>query len=270
MNLIDRPNHFRGVAAILRSAATRLIVPRWQCLRSGDVDEKSPGEWVTIVDREVEEEVTTALLRLLPNSVVVGEERCAEMPGLLDCIEHGPVWLVDPLDGTGNFIAGCGPISLMVALLEDGIPIGAWMLDPLTGTLHHAYQGGGAWRDDQPVTIETQPSHLGRGIVKTRFLPADLRAHVAAAGAALEIQPGTNCAGADYPAIARAESDFAIYWRVLPWDHAPGALFAMEAGGCVARLDGRAYRPGEQMAGLLVARTPALWRQARALLPNAL
>lgn len=259
------------VEPLLRDAASALVVPRWRRLQHGDAIEKSPGEWVTIVDREVEEVVSAGLLRLLPDSVVVGEESCAAEPRLVESLGSGLAWLVDPLDGTANFMAGRPPVSLMVALLADGEAIAAWMLDPLTGTMHWAERGGGAWRDGERVLVPEEHAPLRRGIVKTRFLPEPFKseAAIALAASAIEAQAGSNCAGADYPDIASAASDFALYWRTLPWDHAPGTLFLMEAGGYAARLDGSAYRPGEQREGLLAARSRALWDRAQALFMQA-
>lgn len=260
------PATLQRVEPILRHAAETLIVPRWRRLRQADATEKSPGEWVTVVDREVEEVVSAGLRQLIPGSVVVGEEQCAAEPQLIERVDDGIAWLVDPLDGTGNFIAGRPPISLMVALLEGGETVAAWMLDPLTGTMHRAERGGGAWRDAERIAVASEPATLRRGIVKTRFLPEALKARIASSAAAVEVQAGSNCAGADYPDIARGDSDFALYWRVLPWDHAPGALFLCEAGGHVARLDGGVYRPGERREGLLAARSRELWEQAREFL----
>lgn len=255
----------------MRDTAAALVVPRWRRLRHGDATEKSPGEWVTIVDREVEEVVSAGLLRLLPESIVVGEESCAAEPHRIDRLGSGIAWLVDPLDGTANFIAGRPSVSLMVALLEDGETMAAWMLDPLTGTMHRAERGGGAWRDGERVFVPGESVPLRRGIVKTRFLPEVLKADAAKAlsASAIEVQAGSNCAGADYPDVVSAASDFALYWRTLPWDHAPGVLFLQEAGGHAARLDGSAYRPGEQREGLLVARSRLLWDQAHAVLMQA-
>lgn len=258
-----------AVETLLRNAADSLILPRWQKLQAGDAMEKSPGEWVTVVDREVEEMVTDGLLQLIPGSSVVGEEQSVNETDYFARWGHGAVWLVDPLDGTGNFIAGKPPISLMVALLEQGTAIASWMLDPLTGTMHRAIRNGGAWRNDRRIHMPAESMELRRGIVKTRFLPANFKAAMTAAAASLEIQSGSNCAGADYPDIVAGASDFALYWRTLPWDHAPGALFLTEAGGHVARLDGSAYRPGVHGEGLLAARSRLLWEQARSALTPA-
>jgi fructose-1,6-bisphosphatase/inositol monophosphatase family enzyme len=106
-----------------------------------------------------------------------------------------------------------------------------------------------------------------RGIIKTKFLPDELKASVAGRARALhEVQPGSGCAGADYPAVIAGASDFALYWRTLPWDHAPGVLLLAEAGGHAARLDGSAYRAGDSRPGLLAAGSRDLWQQAHALL----
>jgi fructose-1,6-bisphosphatase/inositol monophosphatase family enzyme len=72
----------------------------------------------------------------------------------------------------------------------------------------------------------------------------------------------------EYPQLAIGEQEFILYWRTLPWDHAPGSLIVTEAGGVSARLDGSDYRPdppgGED--GLLVACDPAVWERTREIL----
>lgn len=253
------------VAALLHSAAEELIVPRWRRLKADDIQLKAPGEWVTAVDREVEERLSIGLKALIPGSTVVGEEQSALRPQLLDCIGAGLVWLLDPVDGTGNLVAGSGPVSVMLALLEDSETIASWMLNPLTGVMHHALKGGGAWRGNQRVVAMRASRPDGLGIVRTRFLPEEFKKHLAQT--ALEFRSGSNCAGADYPSLL-ADNEFALYWRVLPWDHAPGALFVSEAGGVAAHLDGRPYRADQQQPGLLVARSPEAWGRARKLFPS--
>jgi fructose-1,6-bisphosphatase/inositol monophosphatase family enzyme len=81
-----------------------------------------------------------------------------------------------------------------------------------------------------------------------------------------EALDGMRCAGAEYPAVARGQQDFAVFWRTLPWDHAAGTLFLTEAGGMAARLDGTPYRVTDPRTGLLVAHNPAVWSETRAAL----
>jgi len=81
-----------------------------------------------------------------------------------------------------------------------------------------------------------------------------------------EVQPGTNSAAADYPEIVSGVSDFALYWRTLPWDHSGPALYLQEAGGYVARLDGTPYRAASKATGLLAAASRDTWDTGRGLL----
>jgi len=250
------------VAALLRHAASTWIAPRFRNLADDEVMQKAPGEWVTTVDREVEAFLTLELRAIAPGSRVVGEEQCAETPELLDQLDEGVVWLVDPLDGTFNFISGREPLSSMVALLEDGVTVGAWMLDPISGVLHHARRGHGAWREGERIRAAQGPG-LKRAVVKTRFLPQEHQERVAS-WQGVELLPGLNCAGAEYPALAEGGFDATLYWRKLAWDHAPGTLFITEAGGHAARLDGTPYRAGDRQPGLLVARSREVWDEAAA------
>ena len=77
-------------------------------------------------------------------------------------------------------------------------------------------------------------------------------------------------AGVAYPKAVTGEFAYALYWRTLPWDHAPGALLAEEVGLTVARLDGTPYRPWDGRSGLLTAATPSVWDAVRSALPDTL
>ena len=243
------------VAVLMRDAASSAILPRWRCLVDEEVEQKSPGDLVTAADREAETIIARGLSALLPGSRVVGEELAASRPEVLQGLGDGVVWLVDPLDGTGNFVAGSPCFAVMVALLRGGEAVMGWILAPLTGELAFAEQGGGAYLAGP------------RGAVLTRFMPPTVRASVEArtsrVGAAL---PGLYCAGAEYPGIVHGKQHFALFWRTLPWDHAPGALFLAEAGGHVARPDGTPYRPADGRTGLLAAWNEAVWDDAHAAL----
>ncbi|BBK33728.1 fructose-1,6-bisphosphatase/inositol monophosphatase family enzyme [Stella humosa] len=262
----------RGVEDLLRQTADAVILPRFRSLAAGEIVEKSPGEVVTVADREAEALLSRGLLALLPGSTVVGEEATAADDGLRAAISGSErAWLVDPLDGTANFVAGSPHFAVMVALLARGRTVAAWMLQPATGLLAAAEAGAGATIDGQRVRVsEAAPAGPATGAVFTRFLPPDVRAGVDAGRHRLgPILPGLRCAGWEYPAIVAGRQDFALFWRSEPWDHAPGALFLAEAGGRVGRPDGSAYVPGDGRAGLLVARSAAIWDEVAAALSLA-
>lgn len=250
------------VVEAMRQAAQEIILPRFQHLASGEVEEKSPGEMVTVADRESEQFISARLRDLLPGSFVVGEELAEEQPDVVDKVGSGKIWLVDPLDGTANFVLGKPLFSVMISLVIEGEPVLGLMLNPVTNVLHHAEQGAGAWRDDVRLkTVSgTAPVSELRGALLNRLMTPELRAIMAERGKMLkECLPGLGCAGIEYPSIAEGEEDFAIFWRSLPWDHVPGTLFLNEAGGVGRRLDGRDYKPADRSRGLIVARSPEVY-----------
>jgi fructose-1,6-bisphosphatase/inositol monophosphatase family enzyme len=253
------------VGALMRAAAQTAILPLYQRLTAGDVEEKAPGDVVTVADRWAEELLGSGLIGLLPGSTVVGEEGVAADPALLDRLaDAGPVWLVDPLDGTANFVAGQEPFAVMVALLVGGVTRTGWILDLVTDQLVVAEAGAGAYLDGRRITADQSAPPLSalRGNVRSKYLPPPLGAAVDRRAVLLgEALPGTGCAGREYPDVVTGVQDFALFWRTLPWDHAAGVLLTHEAGGVARGLDGRPYLPADPRPGLLVARNEAVWQE---------
>ncbi|MFC0526557.1 inositol monophosphatase family protein [Phytohabitans kaempferiae] len=257
-----------SVGLLLREVAAAVVLPSYQHLAEGEIEEKAPGELVTVADRRSEVAIADGLRALLPGSVVVGEEGVSADPTVLDLLrEPGPVWVVDPIDGTGNFAAGHGPFALMTALVRGGAPVAAWILDPLAGTLAVAESGSGAYLDGIRVTLPGDAKGPLRGVAMNRFLPADVKARVARGLPAIdEALPGLHCAGREYLDILTGAQGFVLFWRTLPWDHVPGALLVHEAGGVVRRLDGSSYDLTGDGYGLLAAVNEPTWQRVHATL----
>jgi fructose-1,6-bisphosphatase/inositol monophosphatase family enzyme len=251
------------VADLIREVATTIVLPRFRHLTAGEIHEKSPGDVVTIADQEAEQALTAGLTALLPGSEVVGEEAVAADAGIVDRVgDRGAVWIVDPVDGTNNFAAGKTPFAVMVALLRDGAPAASWILDVVADRMAIAEAGSGAYLDG--VRVKTRTDDPGaaamNGTLARHYFPADLRNQLNAnAGAFAAVTNGHHCAGYEYPSVATDEQQFAMFWRILPWDHVPGALFVREAGGVVRHLDGEEYRPTNSERGLLVAANEDIW-----------
>ncbi|GGJ98080.1 inositol monophosphatase [Pilimelia anulata] len=259
---------YERVGELLRETAARIVLPGYGRLEPADVRSKAGGDLVTTVDDRAEAALTVGLAALLPGATVVGEEAVAARPALLRALAApGPAWVVDPVDGTANYVAGSGPFLMLVALRRGGVTEASWLYDPRADELWHAVHGGGAYRNGRAVAVAARPAAPDRGAVSARSVPERVIARARRAGSA-ELLPGLRCAGREYPDIVTGVQDFALFWRTKPWDHLPGALLLAEAGGAVAHLNGEPYTPTTRYRGLLAAASRAGWdRLAAALRP---
>ncbi len=251
------------VATAIREVAAAEVLPRFQALAEGDVAEKSPGDYVTIADRECER-VLSQRLRALQDAPVVGEEATAEDASLLELVAGADAaWVIDPIDGTSNFVGGKPDFVVMVALIESGETTHAWVWDPNRDSMLTARRGEGTHRNGARLPTPSRGPGLS-GTIKSKYVPEPGRTQLREAASQLGTPvPAQGSAGVEYASLVDGTIDYLFYWRTLPWDHAPCALLATEAGLTVARPDGTPYRPGDTGTGLLAA-VPQAWDQLAA------
>ena len=256
------------VADFIREAAETDVMPRFRALAAHEVTEKKPGDIVTVADHDAEERLTRMLDGLTPGALVVGEEAAHEKPDLLDKLdrEQGPLWIIDPVDGTANFAASRPVFAVMVAYVESGEARMGWIYDPVEKVMSVAELGSGARRAGKPLRIGSLPDRLhGRvnfGLIDTHRRPAVRRR----LEDAFTVEKSMRCAGHEFTSIARGSSQFRLYNRLWAWDHAPGVLLIREAGGYAARQDGEPYRPTERTRGLLCAPNADSWHRLNEIL----
>lgn len=251
----------RSVEALMRDAAERAILPRYQALAADQIIAKAVDDVVTVADTEAEAILTEGLARILPEATIVGEEAYFADPSLQDRLGDALCWIVDPLDGTNNFAYGKPPFGVLVALAENGETVGGWILDVLSGRFCHAVRGKGAFVDGERIQARTSGQEPPIAAISVVFADPARRA-----GLLEEIAPHytcvdiPRCAAEQWPRLALGINDVSIFERTLAWDHAAGVLLLNEAGGKAARPDGRPFRVDEHlMPGLLGASSPALW-----------
>ncbi|MFO1260148.1 MAG: inositol monophosphatase family protein [Sphingomonadaceae bacterium] len=255
------------VADLIRTVAAEVILPRFQNLAAHEVIEKAANDLVTIADRESEARLSEGLARLLPEASIVGEEACAADPSLLAALSNDLCWIIDPIDGTGNFAAERAPFGVMVALTERGETIAGWIYDPLTGRLCHSERGKGATINGERIEARTSGAAVPVAGISTLFLDAQERAEMEArATGKLDLVGIPRCAAEQYPRIALGQNDLALFKRTLAWDHAAGVLFLNEAGGMACRYDGSPYLASSDEEGMLAAASPAMWDKAARIL----
>lgn len=240
-----------GIRELARRAALeggRII--RASGAATGRVEEKGAGDYVTRVDRAAEEAITSLLLSEDPDAHVVGEESGGD--------RGERYWLVDPLDGTTNFVHGLPVVGVSVALIEHGRPTVGAVHAPFVNATFTAARGSGAEQDGRPLRVSSRdPSEA---IVATGFpfrykhrLP-EFRRVLLPALEAFEDLRRAGSASLDLAWTAAGVFDGFFELGLSPWDVAAGALLIEEAGGVITDWTGR----GEYLAGDVLAGSPAV------------
>lgn len=252
------------VVALLRKVSHDIILPRFQNLKSSEINEKEPGDLVTIADKLSEEMLAEGLHRLLPEAAIVGEEACAENPSILRHLSNETAWIIDPIDGTSNFARGQTPFGVIIALAEADETVAGWLFDPLRGRICHSIKDQGSFIDGKKVISNGEYVGKPKAALATGYMTTQQRQEtLSQAHPHFEIVPIPNCAAEQYPLLVSGDHNITIFERTLAWDHAAGILFLNEAGGKACRWDGMDYHPSNNRTGLLGASSPELWEEAR-------
>lgn len=255
----DRPDPralLELAVATAREAAD--LVARGRATAAEHVDVKSsPVDVVTAVDTASEELIVGRLLAARPQDGVLGEEG-ASREGT-----SGVRWVVDPIDGTVNFLYDLPAYAVSIAAEVDGRVVAGVVLNAATGELFTATLGGGAWlsspaRPGPARLTGSRPASLEQTLVATGFgyRVEQRRAQGAVVAALLPRVRDIRRYGSsalDLCAAAAGRTDAYYELDLKPWDHAAGALVAAEAGLVVTGLPGRGF--AEPMA---VAAAPSI------------
>ena len=257
---IDRVTH------LIEEAAAVEIMPRFQRLAAGDIREKAPGDFVTIADEAVEARLSPLLTELLPGSLVLGEEAAAADENLLNhLLGEESVWIIDPVDGTANFAEGRPAFASIVALAKGGRLEAGWIHDPVARRTAVAVVGEGAWLGSRRLRVATAPEEIGDmvGVLLSGYFGSrEIGRKVEARRRRVRALRSVRSAGLEYLRLVGGEMHFALFTKLMPWDHAAGVLLHAEAGGHARYLEGGAYEPAAiARSGLLLAPDPDSWQQ---------
>jgi myo-inositol-1(or 4)-monophosphatase len=237
-----------NVAVRAARAAGNVILRYMNRIDGLNVVEKQRMDFASEVDRLAEAEIVKELRRAYPTHAILAEESGA--------IGKGPlVWVIDPLDGTHNYLRGIPHFSVSIALLEKGEPVYGVVFDPLRGELFTASKGDGAYLNDRRIRVSKR-ENLGGAMIATGFpyrqrqhLDAQLDMTRALLGQAEDIRrSGSAALDLAYVAAGRYDGYFEI--GLKPWDMAAGVLLVREAGG---RYGDFAGRDGIPASGNIIA-----------------
>ncbi|MGW1213995.1 inositol monophosphatase family protein [Streptomyces sp. NPDC002499] len=238
--------HSADVEQAVREAVAKEITPRFRRLAAHEVDEKAgPHDLVTDADRLAEKYLTGALSALLPGSVVVGEEAVHANPATYEAIQgEAPVWIVDPVDGTRQFVHGDPGFSTLVALAHHGVLLASWTYAPALDLLATAVKGQGAYLNGE--RLHAGPPTAGRDLEVATSHPdytTDEQKRALLGLWTEGVAPrACGSAGLEYLAIARGELDATAFSWEAAWDHAAGILLVEEAGGTHLTITGEPFR----------------------------
>ncbi len=243
------------VSDLLREVADELILPKFGTLSPYDVDEKGPGDLVTVADREAEAALAELLRQADPDAIVVGEEGVYCDPRLLDVLPTAAhAWVIDPIDGTRNFARGKIDFAVILAELRYGETVRGWIWQPLHDQLFVVEAGAGVTRNGVALTPPTPTRMVPLGATYLP-VPGEERAPV-------KVVRSWGSCGIDYPKLITGEVDFLSYRSMFPWDHLAGALMVTELGGRIATEAGERYHAGVVGRRLLAANSALLWEEA--------
>ena len=214
-----------------------------------NVVQKDRMDYASEVDADAEKVIVKELRRAYPDYAVVGEEG-----GIQGQSRY--TWVIDPLDGTSNYLRGFPHYCVSIALVENGEPTDAVIFDPLRNDLFTASRGAGAQLNERKIRVADRKDLAGT-VISTGFPPRER----ARAGAQLEcvrellVQAEdvrrTGSAALDLAYVACGRLDAYFEAGVKDWDIAAGVLLVREAGGAATDLDGgsRYFEGGNVVAG---------------------
>lgn len=230
-------------------------------VRAEDWSEKGVADFVTFVDHEAEASIVARVRGAFPEHAILAEEQAAtETGGGLAVPRDGWVWIIDPLDGTTNFLHRYPMYAVSVAVAYQAELVAGAVISSVTGEEWCAVRGGGAFKDGQRIhisAIERLPHALiatGFPFKTIRELPRYLRQFEAVLRSAAGIRRAGSAA-LDLCHLATGYIDGFWELDLAPWDIAAGALIVREAGGVITHVDGT---PRDLDSGSVLAGNPAI------------
>ncbi|WBS05727.1 inositol monophosphatase family protein [Pseudoduganella sp. SL102] len=215
--------------------------------------EKNPNDFVTDVDRAAEEAVIEVLQKAYPSHAFLGEES-GTTGNVNDESEF--VWIIDPLDGTTNFIHGFPQYAVSIALQQRGVITLGVVYDPVRNELFTAEKGAGAFLNDKRIRVR-KLDRIAGALLGTGYKngsPKALDEYLKMYGIMAERCHGVRRAGSaalDLAYVASGRLDGYYEKSLQPWDIAAGTLLVTEAGGIAGEFNGESnyMRTGHVIAG---------------------
>jgi myo-inositol-1(or 4)-monophosphatase len=224
-----------AMAAARQGAA--VLLGHWEQLGKDDADLKARHDWVSRADRESEDAIVSTIASHFPTDAFLGEESGQSAQS------SDRVWIIDPLDGTSNYLQHFPIWSISIALRQKEETVAAVIYEPLRDLFFTAQKGAGAFRDGARMSISTQAGVEGSFLATGFPFRAQeyVERYVAIFTDIIRISKGVRRAGSaalDLAYTAAGVFDGFFEMHLAAWDVAAGALLVTEAGGVVTDFSG--------------------------------
>ena len=243
--MTDLATQARDFAKVLALEAAQMI--QQAGAQPPEVEFKSAGDWCSALDRSIEEHLKTRIAERYPDHGFLGEESAKTQ------VSGGLLWVIDPIDGSMNFLRGYPQYSVSIALLSEGEPIAACIVDPCRQEVFSAALNHGATLNGKPLHV-AGTDHLQLAVAATVFpkpRAASLPEYLIQFARTVATVSGVRRAGSmalelAYLAAGRVD----VFWShdMGSWDAAAGVLLIREAGGHILTLDGLVWHESRRIA----------------------
>ena len=250
-----------------------IILKYYKNLSSKHINTKSSDDdYVSIADKESEIYIVKNLIGFLNINQYIGEETSYTNKDDYKSLEKNALyWVIDPIDGTKNYINGKNEFCSMISLVFNSIPIASFVYYPLKSLLVYAFKGFGAYsleiKTKKIIQLRIQQNSFDNivGSGGTKGIEEPLRQKVLQ-----NLRKYTNrlfigSAGIEAIMLASNETQFVFHGRVTPWDHSPLDLIIKESGGCVYMLNDKAEFNIFSRGPILAASNDQIWENIRSL-----
>jgi len=221
------------IEAVVREAGARLLAAEDAAVTEKD----GIGNFVTDQDIATQKFLYKKLGELLPDARFVGEEdeEHGETP-------DGRCIIIDPIDGTANFIRGANYSAISVGIVENGVPTHGVVYNPWSAELYRAEKGKGAFLNDRPIRVSDKPLEKGIAVVGFTSYARDLNERQFGIFRRLfDACQDLRCLGSaalDICGVAAGRWESFTELRLMPWDYAAAQCILQEAGGILTTVDG--------------------------------
>lgn len=246
---------------LVRHVAQTEVMPRFLAV---SVSKKQDGSLLTEADLAAQSAFAHGL-RSIADVPMLGEEMPAAQQHDLWQYQAQGLWVVDPIDGTNNFINGLPHFALSAAYIEHGCSRLGVIYNPVSQELFYAERGHGAYLNGQRLPLRSVPKPLSDAIagVEVKYLRSGKLASRMHTLSPVGSQRSMGCSTLDWCYLAAGRYDVYVHGGQRLWDYAAGALIYEEAGGRLATLEGDAFWSGEHVftRSVIAALQPQLFER---------